>query len=517
MRSTLARGLMVGATAMVALAAACGGDSAKEPEPPPTLAPSPTPGVQTNASFEYTTCPFDMPDGQVEGKTVSCGNLIVPEDRSDPASAEIKLAVAIFSATGPDEQPDPFIYLHGGPGGPALGYDSTILTKEDIAPIQEKRDVVIFDQRGVGASSPSLLCKELTRLQWGIFDPDADDPYLAALQQCHDRLVSSGVKLPAYNSAASAADIADLAAVLHYDTYNLYGVSYGTRLALTAMRDAPQHIRSVILDSTLPLQENLYSDEAVNFSETLEQLFTACAGDAACNAYAPDLRGTFTRLVNNLNARPMNVDVDDGSGEFYTVPIDGITFTSIVYGAFYVTDLLRRIPELVVRTADGDAAPLGYLASLTGAYGNTLSTGAYLSIMCQEEVPWNSEDTVRPAAGGSFGFLTDFAKETVRSYQDRCSTWNVPAAPPLENEPVTSGVPALVMAGQFDPITPPSYGRLAAQSLSQAHFVEFPALGHATLYPGCPTQIVAAFLDAPQQAPDTSCVATMPGLDFSTP
>jgi pimeloyl-ACP methyl ester carboxylesterase len=73
------------------------------------------------------------------------------------------------------------------------------------------------------------------------------------------------------------------------------------------------------------------------------------------------------------------------------------------------------------------------------------------------------------------------------------------------------------MAGQFDPITPPSYGRLAAQSLSRAHFVEFPAMGHATLYPGCPTQIVAAFLDAPQQAPDTSCVATMPGLDFSTP
>ncbi|MCA9904902.1 MAG: alpha/beta fold hydrolase, partial [Anaerolineae bacterium] len=190
---------------------------------------------------ELTDCWMDLPDGLVEGDDVDCGLLFVPEDRTDPDSATIELAVAILYASEDDVQPDPIIYLAGGPGGNAV---DELEAWVDIPYIQD-RDLILLDQRGTGYSFPSLNCPEI--------EESEDD----ATQACRDRLVADGVNLQAYNSAENAADVADLRVALGYDEWNLYGISYGTRLAQTIVRDYPQGIRSVILDSAYPLAANL--------------------------------------------------------------------------------------------------------------------------------------------------------------------------------------------------------------------------------------------------------------------
>jgi pimeloyl-ACP methyl ester carboxylesterase len=193
--------------------------------------------------------------------TIACGMLTVREDRSQPNGATIQLAVAIIPTRSPTPAPDPVVYLAGGPGSAALSGAPRLARA--WAPFLANRDLIVFDQRGTGFSRPALRCPESERssdaeLGRVLSADESVRAEVAALQRCHARLVREGVHLGAYTSAASAHDLEDLRVALGYGRWNLLGISYGTRLALTAMRDTPQSIRSVILDSTYPLQVNLY-------------------------------------------------------------------------------------------------------------------------------------------------------------------------------------------------------------------------------------------------------------------
>jgi pimeloyl-ACP methyl ester carboxylesterase len=334
------------------------------------------------------------------------------------------------------------------------------------------------------------------------------------LAQCKWRL-STKSDLNAYTSANNAADIIDLADALGYQQYNLYGVSYGTRLALTAMRDAPQRIRSVVLDSTFPPQAHLYVNHAVNLERSLDALFDACASDATCRSVAPNLRGTFFNLVAQLDAEPAEVLVQDfASGGVGYMLVDGGGLLEIMFHSFYDTSLIPALPMGIMQVARGDTRMLSALASGSSRFNANWSLGMYLSVQCHEEAPFNAPDAV---AAASTARLTEDARASARSFIEECAAWGVPAAGAHENAAVTSDIPALVLAGQLDPITPPSYGREAAATLPRATFVEFAGFGHAVLSAGCPMDIVVRFLDDPAAPPDTSCSAAMPPLVFATP
>ena len=503
------RYLFVALTSSFLILSACGEEKSAEPTPVPSPAASPTP--RPNAKFSFGPCGFEMPEGQEQGEHITCGTLTVPEDRADPASGTIDLPVAIFGASGDAEAADPLIYLAGGPGGPALGGDTMLFDREFAAAIQEKRDIVFLDQRGVGRAKPALTCPEIGRISFR----DADDPFLAALDACRARLESSGVKLSAYNSRENAADIADLAAVLGYDAYNVYGISYGTRLALTMMRDRPAGIRSVILDSTLPLQVNVYAENPGAFEGALNAVFDACAADPSCNAFAPNLRGRFFALVDRLNNAPITVYVPDYyTAEPYPVVVDGSGLLDIVFQAMYVPDAIAQLPALIVLTEQADSDLLGLYAYFSQAVTEGISTGMYLSVQCHEEVPFNTVDGIAPASASS---LNAAAREEIGYLLDECAVWRVPPAGGVENQAAASDIPTLVLAGRFDPITPPSYGRAAAQALSRATYLEFPWASHGVLDEGCAMDIIAEFLDNPEVAPDSSCIATEPPITFEAP
>ena len=202
--------------------------------------------------FEPGDCIFQSPAGQEP----ECGYLIVPEDRSNPDGNTIQIAVARFKSTNPNPPDDAMIYLEGGPGGSTL--ENISLSFDSLfAPYLADRDVIAFDQRGVGLSQPTLDCPELTDMTYAMLDQriTVDESVrlgAEAISACGARLQSDGINLAAYNSVESAADVNDLRQVLGYDQLDLLGISYGTRLALTIMRQQPEGLRAVILDSVWP-------------------------------------------------------------------------------------------------------------------------------------------------------------------------------------------------------------------------------------------------------------------------
>ena len=495
------------AAALAATAMLLGGCSGGEKGAPPastieTPATEPEPPV---ARFQYHPCQFGVPDGQTNGQTIACGTLEVPERRYPRSERIVRLEVAILRASASPKQPDPIIYLAGGPGGRALEGDLSWWDREFAAPLQDTRDIIFFDQRGAGLSTPSLSCGEFD-FMYQLMKYDSEDDASVPLGECRWRLTQTA-DVEAYNSVENAADIVDLARALGYVQYNLYGVSYGTRLALTAMRDAPAMIRSVILDSTVPLQWNMYAEMSAGFESSLNAFLDACAADATCRSFAPDLRGTLHSVIARLEADPAIVPIEDvGFGVVYEVYVDGGAFLRLLFDAFYDTSILPEIPRGILQVARGDYRMISTLASYSSRNAGE-SIGMYLSVQCRDEGAFNPHEAIVPVR--SFPVLAEESRETVEQLHEDCATWAVPLAPPMENEPVVSDLPTLVLAGQFDPITPPSNGRRAAETLSRSTFIEFPGVGHGALVDVCARNIMSAFFDNPEAPVDTSCVAGM--------
>jgi len=487
-------------------------------EPPGTTAT--TSITASNSRFIEGRCEFDKP----AGFEVDCGWLIAPEDRSDPDNGEtVQLHVAIFRTRAEGAPSDPIVYLEGGPGGDAL--EAIPFTfAQAFAPFVENRDFIMFDQRGTGFSSPSLECTETTELAYDLLDDDiATEEALAAefeaLEECRNRLLIEA-DLRQYNSAASAADLADLRVALGYAEWNLFGISYGTRLALTTMRDHPEGIRSVVLDSTYPPQVNLLTEAGINADRAFGVFFEACAGDAECSKAFPDLERRFFALVDALDANPVKLTLlDVFSFEEHAALLKGDSLMGLLFQSLYSSDLIPILPGLINDAENGDYQSMELLLSNFFANLEFISAGQTYSVQCREEVPFTDPADFETAddLGPYIDRFVEAGTNTGPFMLEICEMWDVGSSDSLENAPVLSDIPTLVLAGEFDPITPPSWGRLAAETLTNVDFFEFPGLGHGTsVSDDCALSIAQAFLDDPGSAPDATCINEMAGPDFIT-
>jgi pimeloyl-ACP methyl ester carboxylesterase len=470
--------------------------------------------------FESAECAFTAPSG----RAVECGYLIVPEDRQNPEGGTLRLHVAIIKAASSNPAPDPVVYLEGGPGGSALEQiDQTF--EAFFEPYAQQRDFIVFDQRGTGFSEPALECPEATLLLFDMLEQHLTTEEeisleLQAVAACRKRLVAQDINFNAYTSAENAADLADLRLALGIESWNLYGISYGTRLALTAMRDHPDGIRSVILDSTYPPQVDLFATAAVNFDRALQVLFDDCASDPACNTAYPDLEEVLFETAERLNADPVTVEaVRPSTKETYQMVIDGGLLMDFMFQSLYQTDWLASLPQIIYAANQGDFSLFTLLYMAVADSIDTISYGMNLSVQCNEEVPFGmpvGEQSERvQRLQGYLNAQLNLGENMAKA----CAIWtSSPTANPLENQPVHSSIPTLVMSGQYDPITPPEWGQLVAADLSQSSFFEYPAVGHgASVEGGCPTEMALAFLDDPSATPDASCIAQMEGVAFIVP
>jgi len=494
--------------------------------------------------IEEDACPFLVIAPEIEGETIICGRLIVPENRARPSGPTLSLQVAILVSHA-SEPATPIVYLEGGPGGSAVMNVPDVWTRSAL---RQHAHILVFDQRGTGYSTPSLDCPE--------FLADVDDP----LRACRDRLTGAGIDLAAYNSRENASDVADLLEVLEIEAATLFGVSYGTRLALTVMRDHPERIASVILDGVYPPHVNGYDEQAWNGYLAFERLFDDCRADAWCDAAYPDLRATFLAMVDTLDASPM-LD-DDGTA------VTGADVVNDMFQLLYDTNALPYLPSIIAAAASGDidawfdaqdripadfshhgsdaywdaldarllvltglddldalddfldtVADEAYDALLAAAAGEVDgdAEGMFTSVECSEEVPFNDLDLAIAWAQDLPEQMRALIGGVIDTFAD-CAIWGLPAADAIENEPVVSAIPTLLLSGAYDPITPPSWGDEAAAYLQVGTHVVFPDMGHATVdVRPCPTQIALAFLADPWTTPDTSCVDELGPPEFWVP
>jgi pimeloyl-ACP methyl ester carboxylesterase len=490
---------------------------------------SPEPTLQPAATFEKVPCPFALPEGQVEGKTVECGYLTVPENRDDPQSRKIRLAVAIFRHPSGNPRPDPIIYLTGGPGGSILKIVSLTGFEAQFGPMfAANRDIILFDQRGVGFSQPALDCPQFTKLYLDLLDHEVDGVRLTAeeglarnveaLAACAKEL-STIADLSAYNTAASAADVNDLRIALGYDKVNLWGGSYGTRLALGVMRDFPQGLRSVVLEAVYPPDVDLFLDTPADFDRALNLVIVGCAADKACNAAYPNLRAVLSDTVKRLNENPASVElIHPFTRERYAVLLRGDDLVEQLFRSLYIPQVRPMLPQIIYDASKGTFDTLLLVAREFLWKRDIRSWGMCFSVLCHEEMPFSSPEAYQAVlarypeyagflAGSEVGGLTYAI----------CPRWGAGEADALENQPVTSDIPTLIMAGEYDPITPPEWARRVASGLKNGYLFVYPGMGHGASGDDCARKVMLAFLEDPSKAPDAACIATMEVSPFAVP
>ncbi|MBZ0303599.1 MAG: alpha/beta hydrolase [Anaerolineae bacterium] len=470
-------------------------------------------------TFQMAPCPFNRPGGVA----IECGYVTVTESRS-PALADdtnqIRLAVAVFKSTSTRAEPDPVIYLDGGPGGHTL--DSVEYMVSTFQPMLLNHDVIFFDQRGVGFSG-GLDCPAYIDFDYAILDQDM--PFDEVIRQsnevllkCRDENIPADVNLAAYTTTENAADVRDIIQALGYSQANLIGVSYGTRLALTVMRDHPEVVRSAVIDAVLPLQVSPDAEFPVNAQRAFKTLFDGCAQDHACNLHYPDLETVFYDTVDKLNDNPETVTAFDFySGQKRAVLVNGDLFIGGLFGLLYQTTEIPNLPRYIYEasqgTYDGFLDDLFFMVYQDDYFDETLFT----NIGCYEETAFEDLDTAQASSAGLPAPLADMFLSQVKGDFELCAAWGAPPVPATENDAVISDIPTLVTVGEYDPITPPAWARLAASTLSQSYVYEFPAIGHSALFgTDCAVQITTAFINDPNQEPDASCIANLPPPLFAT-
>jgi pimeloyl-ACP methyl ester carboxylesterase len=477
------------------------------------------PSQSRSAAFRSADCAplVELPLGLSPGRYFECGYLKVPEQHSQPDGPSIELGVAILKSSSSSSRPDPLVMAQGGPGGSTINTYATLLLD---SPILQERDIVLFDQRGTLRSKPALLCPENVELTLRTIEQDlgreeeqrqSDE----ALMQCRARLLQEGVNLSAYDSQENAADVEALRVALGYDQINLYGVSYGTLLALHVLRDFPGGLRSVIIDSVVPTQINFLEQAARSENRSLTEFFGACAADARCNASYPRLEQVFYEQVQLLDRQPARVPMTDPeTGMTYRAVVRGDTFQGIFFQMLYSTELLPLLPQLVYDARDGRYETFGRIASLV-VFERTIAEGMYFSVICAEDADFDPADAANPQ------LRPQIAERAVRDAQhlvELCRRWEVEPLGPAADQPVEGDVPTLILTGRFDPITPPAFGALAGETLKPSYLFTFPNASHGVFHSDpCADQLVTAFLADPQTRPDDACVAAAGPPRFVAP
>jgi pimeloyl-ACP methyl ester carboxylesterase len=488
------------------------------------LAPPAAAQTRFEPFFEESPCLFDIPSIIKEGRDVVCGYVHVLEDHAVPDGPTIRLAVVIVKDVSASHRADPVLVLSGGPGQKTV--QQAFALAQVVRPTIGNRDLILFDQRGVGFSEPALECPEFVGAQ--LFTLDESDPLVSgrarvdALLACGARLDGAGYHLAAYTTTQNAADVEDIRRALGYDMVNLYGGSYGSLLAQAVMRDHPDGIRSVIIDSVLPIEKSVFIDTATSAANAILHLIDSCAADPACNAAYPDLRNKLFESIDRLNADPLPITVTNPQdGQTYEMILTGDVIRDNLFTFLYSTSVIPVLPQAVYDVYNGDYALMTQLSGQRLALFDLLSTGMELSVLCTDDLIGRTQEeyvsliaALPPQLAGHLE--PELAAEF--SYFRLCDDWPVEQADPSTKTPLVSDISTLVLAGEFDPITPPPYARLVASHLTNAYLYEFPGIGHGVIGSGpCATTVIESFLDDPTTTPDAACVSTLPGVVFDLP
>ena len=455
------------------------------------------PVEEVDPEFRVDPDCFDVDIGGLDPEAVTCGTVTVPLRHADPAAGTIELAVAVLAGSEAERFDHPTLLLGGSPGGVMVEPFLTLLGPRiayDVGP-----DLIVLDQRGVGLSRPALDCPELAELGTRIVEDPAAE--LAAIGACGDRLRAEGMELDAFHHLANARDVDLVRRALDEERVDVRAISYGTMVALLAAAEHPEGIRSLVLDAPIDPTMTIVQ-EAAESDRMVRHLDERCRGDDACIAEVGDLDAALDETFGRLATEPEEATVIVGHRQL-TVTVGPEEFAHALVLLGGDPEAITLLPAVVRRARDGDLDPLLRRTLHLSVEG--VSYGMAYSMLCSG-IPEDLE--VQLAT------LRDDPRELVITrwlapqQQEICDVWDVPASFDPAAVELDIEIPALVVTGGLDLITPPLHGERVHAALPASQLVEVPDSVHAPLEQLgiCGREIAAAFLLDPEAPVDASCV-----------
>ena len=460
--------------------------------------------LHAQPSIRLAPCRIADADGLVSTEA-RCGRLVVPEDPADPGGRRIRIAVAVVPAIATTAKPDPLVLIAGGPGqGSIQGYAPLLGA---FAGIRRERDLVLVDQRGTGGSNRLDCDMPEDALEGGEIPPAK----LAVLAR--DCLTKLPGRARYYTTSIAVQDLDAVRAALGYGQLNLFGSSYGTRVAQHYARRFPQHTRAVVLDGVVPPALALVPNVAIESQRALEGVFARCAADPECDRRFPALASQFGKLDASLRRETMPVRLADPvTGESRIIRVTRAHLIAMARMLIYSPATASILPLVLHEAAtNGDFAPLAAQAEMAGKdLERMIAIGMHNSVVCAEDAPHFAEAVDRKALEA-----TAIGPLMLDGMTAICGVWPRGPVDPDFAEPLDSAVPALLVSGEFDPATPASWGALAAKGFRNGLHVVVPGQGHGQMRLPCVQKLLRAFIDAGNAAAlDTACVDSIRPAPF---
>jgi len=439
-----------------------------------------------------------------------CGTYEVPENRARPNGRMVPLKVLVLPALGAKREPDPIVSFAGGPGDSAV--DEAVGFATMYPKLRERRDAVFIDLRGTGGSAP-LHCSGMrgTAGVQGFLD---DFLPAQAVRDC--RTEHAGRDLAQYRTTVAVDDVAEVLTALGYDKVNAWGGSYGTRSATELARRHPARVRTLALIGLVPPDARSPVTFARDAQDALDATLRKCAADKECAAAFPRVREELAAVLARTEKEPAIVklhDPDTGAPHELRLTRHGVAQT--IRYMLYVPGTAVLVPLYVHAAAEGDFTPLGKTAAMFARFAGGMSDGFFLSVTCSEDVPFIRAGEAADAVRGTF--LDDFR---IRAQQEACRQWTVPPIPTSEMEPVRTRVPALLISGERDPVTPARWAEQMLRTMPNGVRVVVPDGAHG--FDGlrgtqCIQQLLEELVEkGSARRLDTSCVRRISGPPFAT-
>ncbi len=451
-----------------------------------------------DTGLDESTCLLEVPG--ISRRHAHCATLAVP---LDPASAEgdlFDLFVARIPSRVANALPDPLLLITGGPGQSTV--DFYMQYRGVFAPVRRNRDLILVDQRGTGRSADGFQCEtpadldfQITRQEGLVESLTAD--CLAELE--HD---------PAFFTTSVA--VQDLEAVrraLGVEQWNIYGVSYGTRVAQHYLRRFPERVRSIILDGVVPTTLELGPDMAANAQATLDVLFERCAENEACATRFGDLASVFADLMARIEESPVSVTTRDAAtGETKETLVTEEYLMGVTRLFSYSDTTAALLPLIIHEAANGRFEMLLAQAEMiTRNVEREISFPMHNSVICSEDYPFESVGSPGAPADGYLGTSIVDALTAI------CGLWPQGIVDTDFKNPLASAHPVLLLSGENDPATPSRYAENAiADGFSNALHVIGPGKGHGMAPIGCVPELMGEFIDAAStEGLDADCVDSL--------
>ena len=449
-----------------------------------------------------------------DSNKVSCYLIPVLRNISNKAKSKFYLSVLVAPSLNKTNE-KPLLYLHGGPGIATLENVPKYLKSKTWTLIREKRPLIFFDYRGTGFSEPALctdIKDSLAEFTKTNISPKAKQSYKIALyKKCRLQLLSKGIDVSTFNSYQLSEDAEAIRLSLQIEKWNVYGVSYGTTVALNLLRNHSKHISSMILDSPFPPNAP-WLDFVRPLDTCFKVLETKISADPIAFSHFPSIRTDFVKAVKRLNKIPVKIKNNDIASDY---DFNGDDFAWSIWNAMLKPGAIPLVPLLIHEVGNGNDSILSKWAL---AFNDPNSHGMFSelqsnAILCYEGKPKTQADT-KTALLAKY---PDFSSFNIDFEGDLCDAWQPKSADAQIFEPVVSNVPVLILSGEYDPVCPPLYGELTAKTLSKSTFIIVPSASHAAIHvDDCIRNIAATFLSDPKKKLTVICASNRPQINFVT-